>query len=72
VKGDKLIIRTPGGGGYGDPLKREVDKVLRDVRNGLLSRDNARKEYGVVINEKNTNVDLHETRKLREDRLRSS
>ena len=35
-RGDTLIIRTLGGGGYGDPLKREPDLVLGDVLNGLV------------------------------------
>jgi N-methylhydantoinase B len=48
-KGDGLIVRTPGGGGYGDPLEREPSMVLADATNGLVSLKSARNNYGVVI-----------------------
>ena len=38
-----------GAGGWGDPLERDPAAVLRDVRNELLSAENARNDYGVVI-----------------------
>jgi N-methylhydantoinase B len=38
-----------GGGGWGDPLERDPARVLRDVRNELLSVAKAAAEYGVVI-----------------------
>ena len=47
--GDVLEIETAGGGGYGDPLEREVDLVARDVREGLVSPEEATIEYGVVV-----------------------
>jgi N-methylhydantoinase B len=47
--GDKITIVSSGGGGYGDPLQREADSVLRDVRNGLVSIELARDLYGVAI-----------------------
>jgi N-methylhydantoinase B len=51
-KGDKITIISSGGGGYGNPLQRDADAVLSDVRNGLISIDNARALYGVsVIND---------------------
>ena len=37
-KGEKLIIVTPGGGGWGDPSEREQDKVERDLAEGLISK----------------------------------
>jgi N-methylhydantoinase B len=36
----------PGGGGYGDPLRRDRDKVQRDVLLGFLSEAAARESYG--------------------------
>ena len=48
-KGDRVRICTPGGGGYGDPLERQTDAVVLDVRRGLLSAERARADYGVVI-----------------------
>jgi N-methylhydantoinase B len=45
-RGDTLIIRTPGGGGYGDPLERNHEKIREDVLNGLVSPEAAKKKYG--------------------------
>jgi len=45
--GDVLYFNTWGGGGWGDPLKREPDKVAKDVERGLVSAQGARR-YGVV------------------------
>jgi N-methylhydantoinase B len=47
--GERVININPGGGGYGNPLRRPIASVLNDVRNGLVSREGARLEYGVVI-----------------------
>ena len=38
-----------GGGGFGDPLDRDMERVLGDVRGGLVSADEAFKTYGVVL-----------------------
>lgn len=46
---DTLTILTAGGGGYGDPLRRDPALVLRDVLAGLVSEDAARADYGVVL-----------------------
>jgi N-methylhydantoinase B len=42
-------IRTPGGGGGGDPLDRPVDEVLRDIAWRKVSVRGAREDYGVVV-----------------------
>ena len=47
--GDVLSVRTPGGGGHGDPLARPPAAVLADVAAGLVSADRAREAYAVVI-----------------------
>ena len=47
--GSTVRIVTTGGGGWGDPLLREIDKVVYDVECGLVSPDSARDEYGVVL-----------------------
>ena len=62
-EGDTLVVHTPGGGGYGDPKKRDPKLVLRDVLNGLVSREAAAKEYCVSIID--GKVDGAETRRLR-------
>jgi N-methylhydantoinase B len=48
-QGDVLVCQSAGGGGYGDPLDREVERVLRDVLKGYLSEERALSHYGVVI-----------------------
>jgi N-methylhydantoinase B len=45
--GDVVSVRTPGGGGYGDPADRSSDAVARDLRFGTLSAAAAREVYGV-------------------------
>jgi N-methylhydantoinase B len=68
-KGDIIRVYSPGAGGYGDPKKRPVEKVLRDVRENKVSLEAARKYYGVVIQMDNQSylvLDEIATRKLRE------
>lgn len=40
---------TNGGGGWGDPLKRDPDRVKTSVRDGYVSIDGAARDYGVVV-----------------------
>ncbi|SEB53073.1 N-methylhydantoinase B [Nitratireductor aquibiodomus] len=47
--GDRVCVGTPGGGGYGDPLKRAPEKVLRDVALGYYTADEAEALFGVVL-----------------------
>jgi N-methylhydantoinase B len=47
VDGDSLIVHTPGGGGFGDPKKRSLEKISRDVANGLVSVEAALRNYGI-------------------------
>jgi len=47
--GDRLILELPGGGGMGDPTARDPLLVARDVRDGLVSAENARTLYQVVV-----------------------
>ena len=51
VPGDKVRVETSGGGGYGDPLRRDPAKVEADVREGYVSREAAAELYGVVLDE---------------------
>jgi N-methylhydantoinase B len=48
--GDRLILELPGGGGMGNPAERDPAHVARDVRNGLVSVENARTLYKVGTN----------------------
>jgi len=47
--GTLIRIRTTGGGGWGDPLDRDVALVVRDVAHGKVSRAGAADDYGVLI-----------------------
>jgi N-methylhydantoinase B len=45
----RMIADTPGGGGWGEPFSRDPERVLRDVRDEVVSVDAAARDYGVVI-----------------------
>ena len=47
--GERLVLKLPGGGGYGDPLERDPELVRRDVEDGLVSPEHALEDYGVVL-----------------------
>jgi len=49
--GERFANQNPGGGGVGDPKERDVQKVLEDVKNGLVSIEAAWEEYGVEVGE---------------------
>jgi N-methylhydantoinase B len=64
--GQRAANRNPGGGGFGNPFHRDAQKVVDDVRNGLVSLEGARLDYGVVITDRDTlQVDTAATAKLR-------
>jgi N-methylhydantoinase B len=48
-EGDTVTHYTPGGGGYGDPRRRDPRAVARDVRLGFVSRQAALRDYGVRV-----------------------
>ncbi|MBI3016293.1 MAG: hydantoinase B/oxoprolinase family protein, partial [Candidatus Tectomicrobia bacterium] len=66
--GDLLVFYPPGGGGYGDPLDRDPDRVRVDVLNGTVSVEAARKYYGVWLRG-DLSVDEGGTRREREQRI---
>ena len=45
--GDRICLISPCGGGYGDPLERDRDAVEQDLQDGYVSRESARKLYGL-------------------------
>jgi N-methylhydantoinase B len=63
--GDVFRLDTPGGGGYGDPLRRDPERVLADMREGDVSVAAAAELYGVVINETAGVVDAAATTQRR-------
>jgi N-methylhydantoinase B len=63
--GDVFSTIPHGGGGYGDPLDRDPERVCRDVFERMVSIDGARKHYGVVISEESRSVDTGATATMR-------
>lgn len=73
----KEVIRLPipagtiierhsgGGGGFGDPLERPIEKVVDDLRNELISAHKAQSDYGVVVAPSTLVIDGERTRELR-------
>jgi N-methylhydantoinase B len=45
--GDAMRIETPGGGGYGPPAERPLEKLALDLRSGVVTRSAAERDYGV-------------------------
>lgn len=70
-KGQALRLETPGGGGYGEPLKRDVTAVASDVITGYVSTENAATDYGVVVSKEGL-LDLDATETLRVRKLSGS
>jgi len=64
-RGDVFRHEQPGPGGWGDPLERDPARVARDVRNELVSREAARRDYGVVLVGDGFEVDAAATAALR-------
>ena len=58
---DILYFRAPGGGGYGDPLDRNLDYLQHDVNNEYVSVESARRDYGAVIDEPTLKIDREAT-----------
>ena len=65
--GDVLQIRTPCGGGYGNPFERDPNKVLDDVLDDFTTLESAKTCYGVVIDPSTMTVDMAATQALRAD-----
>lgn len=63
TRGDVIRHEQAGGGGYGDPRKRPLADILEDVRDGKITAEFARANYGVVI--ARDGIDEAATQKLR-------
>jgi N-methylhydantoinase B len=62
--GERFVCVGPAGGGYGDPLMRDLARIRDDIADGLLSAEAAAREYGVVVTSSGT-IDEMETARLR-------
>jgi N-methylhydantoinase A/oxoprolinase/acetone carboxylase beta subunit/N-methylhydantoinase B/oxoprolinase/acetone carboxylase alpha subunit len=61
----RLLIEGPGGGGFGEPFTRPSDLVAADVRDGLVSAESAKKDYGVVVDPETFEIDEEGTEAAR-------
>ncbi len=66
-KGDLVSLRSGGGGGWGDPLDRDPEKVAWDVKNEYITIETAKNVYGVVVDPETFKVDYEATKKLRQE-----
>lgn len=64
---ERIISISAGGGGYGEPMQRDPERVRKDCINGYITRERALKTYAVVVNECNE-IDIEATRKIRSRR----
>ncbi len=62
--GEVIRVISAGGGGWGDPLKRDEELVARDVEFGYVTMSGAKKDYGVVVR-RNFTADHEATKRLR-------
>ena len=65
-RGDVFLHELPGGGGWGDPLERDPDRVLEDARNEYVSVEGAACDYGVVVRTEDWTVDHEATAERRQ------
>ena len=66
--GDSVEILATGGGGWGDPLLREPERVLEDFLDEYVTLEEARQSYGVVIEPQSMKVDRDATERERAKR----
>jgi N-methylhydantoinase B len=69
-RGDLLRLETCGGGGWGDPLAREPERVRQDVARGFVTPRGALEDYGVVVDAPTLEVDKTATQETRARRAR--
>jgi len=69
--GDAIRLATGGGGGFGPPIERDPEAVQADVRNDLLTVEQAQELYAVVINRQTLDVEREATAALRARMKRS-
>jgi N-methylhydantoinase B len=65
IPGERIVIETAGGGGWGDPNDRNPEDVKRDVVEGFITLERAREAYRVAIDTETLEVLQMQTRRLR-------
>ncbi|MFH1124575.1 MAG: hydantoinase B/oxoprolinase family protein [Pseudomonadota bacterium] len=66
---DVSVYWCGGGGGYGDPLERDPQRVFQDVQDGEVTLEYAKEAYGVVVNPETLTLDSAKTEKLRKEMI---
>jgi N-methylhydantoinase B/oxoprolinase/acetone carboxylase alpha subunit len=66
-EGDVVVSSVGAGGGYGDVLDRDPALVMRDLDEGLITRDVAERIYGVILDPETRLIDQARTQKAREE-----
>lgn len=64
-KGDAFLLQSGGGGGFGDPLRRDLTKLAEDVREGYVSAEAAERDYQAVIDQNTGLIDIAATQRKR-------
>ena len=70
--GEGNLMEVGGGGGFGDPLERPLERVLADVRAEYVSIESARRNYGIVVRKhgRRYELDVAASQSLREEMRR--
>ncbi len=63
--GTAAVIATAGGGGWGDPFRRDPELVRQDVLDGYVTIESAARDYGVVLDPQTVEIDAFATERLR-------
>jgi len=71
-EGTRIVSECGGGGGYGDPLRRDPQVVLEEVQAGLMSAKKAFQDYAVAVDEASLTLDHKKTDAERETRAQGS
>lgn len=67
---DLLVMMQGSGGGYGDVIERDPNFVIKDLKEGLITEEVARKIYRVAFDPKTLEIDYEKTEKFREEERR--
>jgi N-methylhydantoinase B len=66
-EGTVLFQQAGGGGGYGVPYLRDPTLVAKEVKNGIISIERAKKDYRVILDPETFELDVEATRRIREE-----
>ncbi len=59
--GDEIVMDAAGGGGFGDPLERELESLQEDIYDGYVSVEKAVSEYGAVFDDGGVDLEFEST-----------